>query len=488
MPRLHPEQVAIRFAELATPAHCRAAALACHLVPWEQRESLAGEEFLILGIAPSPEPVRTRRASALARLARHRHVADVQPVYRLGAKRWLGTNRVLVKPRAKGGAEIRKLVRSGAKVVHERHGTILLELSAAQDLDAVVRRLSGLASIEFAEPDHVVLGPQHGGKSGGAAGLALGQPPLRLIDAAAGWKAGVASREVIIAILDCGVLTSHPDLRAAVGPAFDATSGRRTQTPSPWDSHGTSCAGLAAGTHAGATGVKGVADGCTLMPIRVGRTPTRLAEYVTRTSWICAGIDWAWEHGAGVLSMSYGGGPRSAAVVAALTRARRRGRGGKGSVLVASAGNGDQAPTPVEFPATLAGVLAVSATDDEDRPKSAPDNDEPWVTAAGPAVDLAAPGVGCYTTTVPDPTEGEPELYTNDFSGTSAATPLVAGAAALVLAANPALAERDARRILCASADKVRTVKYRGGRNNWVGSGRLNVGAAVRAAIASTHS
>jgi kexin len=186
--------------------------------------------------------------------------------------------------------------------------------------------------------------------------------------------------------------------------------------------------------------------------------------------------------------MSYGGGPRSAAVVAALTRARTRGRKGRGTVLIASAGNGAEPKTPVEFPATLRWVFAVAATDDQDRPKRTLTNQEPWISASGAAVDIAAPGVGCYTTTVPDPTEGDPALYTSDFSGTSASTPLVAGAAALVLGANPALTERDVRRLLAATADKVRTVTWRRGHNHWVGSGRLNVGAAVRAALATRKS
>lgn len=486
MARLHPDQIAIRFDERATHDHRRAACEACHLLPWQSRIVLPGESYSIVGIAPSEEAEPHRRRRAMASLARHPHIAEVRPVFQRGRKRWLSTNRLLVKPLAKGQKEIGKLVRGGARILRKDHGTVLLELAEAQDLDQTVTRLARLDTIEFAEPDYVILRQHHGGMT--ASRLALGQMPMRLIDAAAGWKSGVARHDVVIAILDCGVLTTHPDLKAAIIKPYDATTGRTSQTPKPWDSHGTACAGLAAGTHTGAAGVKGVAFGCGLMPIRVSVTPTRLGNYLSKTSWLTAGIDRAWEQGADVLSMSFGGGPRSAAVVAALGRARTRGRGGKGCVLVASAGNGDNARTPVEFPATVPYVLAVAATDNEDRPKAAPDNQQPWVSASGAAVDIAAPGVGCYTTTVPDPTEGETALYTNDFSGTSAATPLVAGAAALVLAANPALKETQVRDLLCSTADKVKTVKYTRGHNDWVGSGRLNVGAAVRAAVASTRS
>ena len=348
-----------------------------------------------------------------------------------------------------------------------------------------MRRVARLPGVEFVEPEFVVLGRHRHSTAPSAAWLAINQVPMQRIDARAAWKAKVASRAVTIAVLDCGVMASHPDLKPAIGSTWDATTGTKRQSPPPWDSHGTSCAGLAAGTRAQSAGVRGVAAGCRLMAIRIGKTPTRLGTYVTTTSWLSRGIDWAWEHGADVLTMSYGGGPRSAAVVAALERARSRGRDGKGAVLIASAGNGDSPRTPVEFPATLGWVFAVAATDNRDRPKRTLTNQEPWISASGPAVDIAAPGVGCYTTTVPDPTEGETGLYTSAFSGTSASTPLVAGAAALVLGANPELTERAVRRLLAATADKVRTVTYRGGRSNEVGAGRLNVGAAVRAALAS---
>lgn len=484
MSRLHPNQIAIRFRDTARPRHRRAIADACGLVDLEH---VAEAGFVIHALADGRMATHRQRAQTLASLGTHAHVAQVRPVHLEGSRRWFATHRVLVGGQTAGAGQraIRQLERGGATVLHEAHGTFLLELHASQDLDEAVRRISTLRGIEFVEPEFVVLGRLHHSALVAPSRLALTQASLRLIDAAAGWKAGVASKDITIAVLDCGVMTSHPDLRRAFGVTFDATTGRTSQSPPPWDAHGTSCAGLAAGTRAQPAGVRGVADGCRLMAVRIGKTPSRLGSYVAKTSWLCRGIDWAWEHGADVLSMSYGGGPRSKAVTAALARARTKGRGGKGTVLIASAGNGAEPRTPVEFPATLPWVFAVAATDNHDRPKRELTNQQPWISASGAAVDIAAPGVGCYTTTVPDPAEGETALYTRDFSGTSASTPLVAGAAALVLAANPALREQSVRRLLAATADKVPTVTWRRGHSNWIGFGRLNVGAAVRAALAS---
>ena len=486
MTRLHPTQLAIRFADSAAPRQRRAVTDASDLVHVEDVDA-AG--FVVHALAPTGRSTPARRARAIRSLEAHPHVEQVRSVFQDGGKRWFATQRVLVGlargKRSSATGRVRQLIKDGARVVREQHGTALLELHSSQEIDDVLRRLAGIPGVEFVEPEFVVLGRHAHSTAPSAAWLAVNQVPMQLIDARSAWNAKVASTSVTIAVLDCGVMASHPDLKPSIAATFDATTGQKNQSPPPWDSHGTSCAGLAAGAHVKSAGVRGVADGCRLMGIRIGKTPTRLGTYVTKTSWLCRGIDWAWEQGADVLNMSYGGGPHSAAVVAALQRARTKGRDGKGTVLIASAGNGAPPRTPVEFPATLSWVFAVAATDNRDRPKRTATNQEPWVSASGPAVDIAAPGVGCYTTTVPDPTEGEDALYTSAFSGTSASTPLVAGAAALVLSANPSLTEEAVRRLLTATADKVRSVTYRRGRSNEVGAGRLNVGAAVRAALAS---
>ena len=482
----HRHQLAVRFLPGISRGQRERALAHCCLLPFPHREIIPGDEWAVFPLAEANASPGHRRA-VLEALQRHRHVAHAAAVFRRGRHRWFAAHRLAIRPGPGGGGLIRQLHKKGAVVTEEAHGHLLVELGVRQTVESVLADLGRYRSIGYVEPDLIRLASLQGGQARNG-GMALSQRPFQLIDAATGWRLGVASSDIVIAVLDGGVMIRHPDLKAAVATSYDATTGRRNQTPKPWDAHGTSCAGLAVGVHAGAAGVKGVAAGCRLMAIRVGSTPTRLASYITKNSWLQRGIDWAWEHGASVLSMSFGGGPRSALVADALTRARTKGRDGLGAVLVAAAGNGDAPDTPVEFPATLAGVVAVGATDNQDRPKNRLTNTEPWISASGAAVDIAAPGVGCYTATVPDPTEGDTSLYTDDFSGTSAATPLVAAAAALVLSANPRLTERQVRQLLGATADRVRTVRYRSGHNDLVGSGRLNVGAAVRAALLSSGS
>ncbi len=308
-----------------------------------------------------------------------------------------------------------------------------------------------------------MIGRHHASR--GRSNAALFQPALATIDLAEAVRLQTIDRRTSVAIIDSGVDRRHPDLRGALTRAFDATGQGTATRPKPQDSHGTECAALVAGTGR-ARGVRGVAAGCGLFAVRIGFTPDgALADYVTKTSWLVAGIDWAWRHGADVLSMSFGGGPRSTPVDRAIERARTLGRGGKGCVLVAAVGNDGTAR--VEYPAVAAGVIGVAATRRDGRPAA--------FSNRGPGVDMAAPGVNLKTATVPDPAGGEPALYITD-SGTSLSTPIVAGVAALILAANPELTATKVARILETTASGAKQ------RNHRTGAGIVNAADAVRAA------
>lgn len=478
MTGVHLDAVAVRFRPGLSLGARRGVAAECGLHAERHARLLPGEAFAVIPVAPTAEAADARHRRAVTALGRHRHVARVAPV-RLAGRRYLATDRLWLGLADPDRRRLPRLPR-GTRVLHTTdEGEHLIELPPRHDPEAWARRLARLASVEYAEPDYVLLGTGllHGLKGGGPATRQYAFRVTRTVEAR---RIQTGSAEVIVAVIDNGVLGTHRDLSPALAPGHDPTGKGKATAPHPWDAHGTECAGLVAGAGVGRHGVQGVGAGCRIMPVRVGYSPDRYDGAVFKHSWIRAGIDWAWRHGAAVLSMSLGGGPPSRAVSRALERARTRGRGGKGCVLVAAAGNSATPGVPVEFPANLAGVLAVGATNRHDEPQARATRQEPWISNSGPAVAIAAPGVNSYTSTVPDPEEQETALYIHDFTGTSAATPLVAGAAALLLSANPELTEQQVRDALTESAAKVGSIPYHRGRNDHMGAGRLDVLGALR--------
>ena len=146
-----------------------------------------------------------------------------------------------------------------------------------------------------------------------------------------------------------------------------------------------------------------------------------------------------------MLSNSWGGGPPSNAISDAFEEARTEGRNGKGCVIVVAAGNADG---NVQYPADLPEVLSVSASNEFDEPKTKASRDGGnwWGSCFGPEVDIAAPGVHNCTTDITSTAGYDPSNYFAIFNGTSSATPIVAGAAGLVLSANGDCGDRTCGR------------------------------------------
>jgi thermitase len=309
------------------------------------------------------------------------------------------------------------------------------------------------------------------------------QYAVRITKAVEAWERVTPSPKIKIAILDEGVDAAHPDLRAAICGSFDAVDGDCDQQPNPWDAHGTACAGLAAAIPNNAQGIRGIAGGCSLLAVRIAFSKSEGEDWVTGDSQISDAIDWAWQNGADILSNSWGGGPPSRAIDLAFERARSLGRNGKGCVIVVAAGND---AGPVDFPGTLPNVLTVAASNEFDEPKTLTSDDGEfwWGSNFGPEVDIAAPGVNNYTTDISgdagynDGGSLDSNYYSN-FNGTSSATPIVAGVAALVLSANPDLKEDQVREVLKQTADKVGGIIYINNRNDQMGHGRVNALKAV---------
>jgi len=224
---------------------------------------------------------------------------------------------------------------------------------------------------------------------------------LTKIGAPQAWDVTTGNPSINIAILDTGVDLDHPDLADKIVSNINFSS---SPTVDDVHGHGTHVAGIAAAMTNNGVGVAGLGYSSTIMNVKV------LGDTGSGTySAIASGIMWAVDNGAEVINMSLGGSSPSSTVEDAINYAWS-----KGVVVVAAAGNyGNTAPL---YPAHYANCIAVAATDYTDA-KASFSNYGDWV-------DVAAPGVFIYAT-----------LKDNSYgkkSGTSMASPHVAGLAALV--------------------------------------------------------
>ncbi|WP_410786910.1 S8 family serine peptidase [Kribbella sp. C-35] len=242
------------------------------------------------------------------------------------------------------------------------------------------------------------------------------------------WKAGYEGAGVQVAVLDTGVDATHPDLDGKVKESQDF-SGSPTGTEDHFG-HGTHVAATIAGTGAAAGGTrKGVAPKADLL---VGKVLGD--DGYGYDSWIIAGMEWAATEGAKVVNMSLGGeatdgtDPLSQAVndITAQT----------GTLFVVAAGNEGQDET-VGTPGAAASALTVGAVDREDKLADFSSRG-PRLGDAGLKPEITAPGVDIIAARATGTAMGQPvdNLYTA-ASGTSMATPHVAGAAALLAQQHP---------------------------------------------------
>ncbi len=510
---VHPDKIAVRFKEPAAQA-MRAAVIdpKPELGPFSDRLEVPNEKFTVVDVAAGAAPGPQRFNAASATLSSEQEVARVAPVFDLGGTQAIATDRLLVGFRKstspkKAHETLQKVVGADVEIIEELSpgtGEYKVRLPESLDPFEALEKLSQEKSVQYAEPDFVLLGTHvafrtevagnPGGVGGGTPGpaapsadplLAL-QYAMKNTRADKAWTLTSGSPTIKIAILDEGVDAVHADLQSAIVGQFDGLSGTAAQQPNPWDGHGTACAGLAAAIP-NAIGVRGIGGGCSLLAVRIARSAFKGAPWTTSNGAIQSAIDWAWQNGADVLSNSWGGGTPSSAIINAFERARLQGRGGKGCVIVIAAGNDNG---PVSFPGDLPNVLTVAASNEADEPKTktSSDGETWWGSNFGPEIDVAAPGVHNYTTDISGAAGYNPGSaflsgdYVHNFNGTSSATPLVAGAAGLILSVAPGLTESKVRSILKQTADKVGSVVYATGRNDHMGHGRINVLKAVRRA------
>ena len=350
-----------------------------------------------------------------------------------------------------------------ARIVAAAHATVLRNLAPLRiaELGGVdAGRLRGRAGVRFVER----VSPRAETSASNDAGLAAtpeweydvthtGAVPATVLQAAAG---------ITVAVVDTGADLTAPSI-AAKQPATWNTRARSSDVRD-LNGHGTFVASLAVGSSGSAKllVVKSGSDGGSFTDVDEA-----------------AGIVYAVDHGARIINLSFGGPRTSTTERRAIQYAI-----GHGDLVVASAGNEYQSGNPVEYPAALLqplgsnGVggagLAVTATTSSGSHASFA-NTGSWVSLAAPG-DHVFGSVSNLSSPLAYPRTPVPGVRSGLFgygSGTSFATPLVSGAAALVWAANPSLTAQEVAQILKETAS---------GGGRWspeLGFGIIDVAAAV---------
>jgi subtilisin family serine protease len=248
---------------------------------------------------------------------------------------------------------------------------------------------------------------------------------------------------VIVAVIDSGVDVKHPELANAVADSFDALGSKEGPHV-----HGTGIAGAIV-SHAR---LMGSAPAARILAIRAFAAAPNGGESTSYV--ILKALDYAAAHGAQIVNMSFAG-PNDALIERGISAAVA-----KGIVMVAAAGNAG-AKSPPLYPAANRNVIAVSATDAQDRLFAASNR--------GGHIAVSAPGVDIFL-----PAPDEKYQMT---SGTSFSAAYISGLAALLLERNPALKPDEVRAILMKTARDLGAP----GRDDLFGAGEADAYAAVLA-------
>ncbi|HET6379520.1 MAG TPA: S8 family serine peptidase [candidate division Zixibacteria bacterium] len=325
-------------------------------------------------------------------------------------------------------------------------------------VDEVVAELSRDPAVAWVEPDYVIH--VDGGPEGAVASVTVndpmtdGQYSLDRMWVRTAWGISTGGSNVI-AVLDTGVWKGHPDLTGKLVDGYDFVN--EDSNPADDNGHGTWVSGIIAARVNDNYGVAGISWSDKIMPVKVMNE--RGSGY---TSDLIEGLRWAADHGADIINMSIGGYPSSSSLHEAIKYAYS-----KDIVLVGAAGNNriEQSHYPASFPE----VISVTATQEDDEFTN-------W-SNYGPLVDVSAPGASILTTNC-DRNSVSQCMYAGRhiiISGTSFATPNVAGVAALIRAKHPEWTAAQVAQRIKSTADDL---GYPGWDNRY-GHGRVNATRAL---------
>jgi thermitase len=315
-----------------------------------------------------------------------------------------------------GGLVLSEIPQLGIQVVRVPRGEVLQKAAAYKREKA----------IEFVEPDFIANAIEIPSDP-----YLANQWDLDKIQAQEAWNITTGNASVTIAILDTGVDQDHEDLRDKIVANKNFTT---SSTVDDLYGHGTHVAGIAAASTNNGIGIAGVGYNCSIMNVKV-LDDSGSGYY----SWIANGIIWAADNGAKVINMSLGGSSSSSTLESAINYAWS-----KDVVIVAAAGNNGN--TKPVYPAYYSNCIAVAATDESDAKAS--------FSTYGTWVDVAAPGVNILST-LPNHKNRIGILNYGYLSGTSMATPHVAGLAGLVWATPYGTSNANVRSRIESTADPI---------------------------------
>jgi len=307
----------------------------------------------------------------------------------------------------------------------------------------------------------------------------------KIIDA---WSrlGNVGSDDIVVAVVDNGFDINHPDLATKVHKPYDLWSNSpQLEMGDPRFTHGTPCASIAIAA-ANGNGIVGAAPAAKFMPVSGTSFSLRATEQI---------FDYCIDNGADVISCSWGTTDPAFDLnpmkIDAIAKAARKGRNGKGCVILYAVGNDDL--DYVSYYAAHPDVIAVAACTSKDEHADysnrgrevticAPSNGDWPITAARASWDDGISWeTGEYRWWRDGRSRGSGYKH---FGGTSAACPLVAGICALILSANPDLTAADVKEILTKTADKIgNPSEYINGHSVKFGYGRVNADKAVAEAL-----
>lgn len=271
---------------------------------------------------------------------------------------------------------------------------------------------------------------------------------LPSIKAEAGWTVSTGDEGVVIAVLDTGIQSNHPDLKGRTVKGMNIVN--KDAAPNDDVGHGTHVAGIIGASVNNGEGVAGVSWFNKIMPVKVLDNSGAGSTYS-----VAQGIIWAVDNGAKVINMSLGNYAQADFLHDAIKYAYDR-----DVVLVAASGN-DNTERP-GFPAAYPEVFAVAATNNKKEKAS--------FSNYGDYIDVAAPGDSIAST--------YPGSQYAALSGTSMASPHVAALAGLIRSVNPDLTNKEVMEIMRVSARDLGT----SGKDIYFGYGEIDVDKALHAA------